>query len=182
MTTSPIFCAASAIPTIWPLVVSASPTAARTTLVVRVSCWLISAIELDSSPAAAAALSTLADASFEACPAASACREVCSDAPNRPFAVSRIALTPPVTTVSTLSTRSRNETSAVSTMARRVSRSFMAMRCRSAWRRSVMSSCVATQPPPANGALEMAMKRPLCSRTLEVVLPLVMLLSRSAMY
>ena len=52
---------------IWLLVVSASPTAARTTSVVRVSCALISAIELDSSPAAAAAVSTLAEASFEAC-------------------------------------------------------------------------------------------------------------------
>ena len=47
---------------------------------------------------------------------------------------------------------------------------------------SVTSSWVATQPPSPIGRLAMAMKRPSCSRTLVMVLPLAMLLSRSAMY
>ena len=121
LTTSPIFCAASASPVIRVLVVSASPTAARTTSSVRVSCALISPIELASSPAAAAAVSTLVEASFDASTAADVRCEVWSDEPNSPLAVSRMALTPSVTTPSTLSTRSRNEASAASTVARRAS-------------------------------------------------------------
>ena len=149
---------------------------------VRVSCALISPIELDSSPAAAAAVSTLVEASFDASTAADVRCEVWSDEPNSPLAVSRMALTPSVTTPSTLSTRSRNEASAASTVARRVSCSFIATRCRSAWRRSVMSSYVATQPPLLSGSLTMAMCRPLCSRMLVTVLPSAMRAIKSEMY
>ncbi len=54
--------------------------------------------------------------------------------------------------------------------------------CSSARRRSVMSSWVATQPPSPIGRLVMAMKRPSSSRTWLTVLPLAMLVSRSAIY
>ena len=151
LTTSPIFCAASASPVIRVLVASASPTAARTTSRVRVSCALISPIEVDSSPAAAAAVSTLVEASFDASTAADVRCEVWSDEPNSPLAVSRMALTPSVTTrqhaLDALAERGERGLDGGAAGFLFLHRDALPV----GGARSVMSSCVATQPPPSSG-------------------------------
>jgi hypothetical protein len=72
------------------LVLRASPAATPTRWLVRSSWRLISSIDPDSSLAADAAFSTLADASFEVLTALSARCEVCRDAENSVEAVDRI--------------------------------------------------------------------------------------------
>ena len=87
-----------------------------------------------------------------------------------------------LTLFSTFSTRARKPAMASSISARRLSAASIDVWFSSARRCSVTSSWVATQPPSGIGRLASAMKRPSCSRTLVMVLPLAMLLSRSAMY
>ena len=91
LTTSPIFCAALASEPIWSLVEPASLVAMPTRLFVWPSWRLISSIDADISFAAEAAVSTLADASFEACTAPSARCDVLCEAANKVAAVDRIA-------------------------------------------------------------------------------------------
>ena len=82
------------------------------------SCRLISAIEPDSSSAAAAAISTLREASLKAATAISARRVVWPDEANSAAAVVRIALALSLTLESSFSTSGRNMAIALSTMAR----------------------------------------------------------------
>ena len=87
LTTSPIFCADCASEPICSLVDPASVTAVLTTVLVWLSCRLISAIDADSSSAAPAAISTFIDASFEVSTAPSARCEALLDAANSVEAV-----------------------------------------------------------------------------------------------
>ena len=125
--------------------------AVRTTSPVCASRRLISLIEADSSSAAAAAVSTLDEASLEPCTAPSARCKVWSDVASRVLAACFIAVALP-TTAMTFSTRPRNERYRVDHDApllapRSVSRSCSATSC------SVTSVCVSTQPPPRSGRL-----------------------------
>ena len=85
-----------------------------TMLLVWVSWRLISAIECDNSSAATAAVSTLAEASLNACTALSARCEVWSDEPNSALAVERMAVALSLTLDSSFSTCGRNEAIAAS--------------------------------------------------------------------
>ena len=76
LTMSPIFCVVMASVFISPLVACASSTAMRTTVLVCVICRAISAMELDSSSGAPAAVRTPVEASCEAATALSAHCEV----------------------------------------------------------------------------------------------------------
>ena len=87
----------------------ASVTALLISSVACASCRLISAIELNSSLAAAAAAPTLADASFEACTAPAARCEVSPDDVDSALAVDRMVAALSLTVFRTLSTLSRNE-------------------------------------------------------------------------
>ena len=117
--TSPIFCAAFASEPIWSLVAPASVEAMPTRLLVCPSWRLISSIEADSSFAADAAISTLAEASFDIWTAPSArCEALCEDA-NKVVAVERMATALSLTVLSIASTRWRNAAMAASTVVRR---------------------------------------------------------------
>jgi hypothetical protein len=132
----------------------------------------ISLIEPDSSSAATAAVSTFVEASFEADTAPSALFEVCPELLNRVVAVDRIALAPSATVFKWSSAWRRNAAIAWSITARRCCCSCIDTRSRSASRRSVMSSCVATQPPSGIGRLMTEIARPSFDFTSEVlVLP-----------
>jgi hypothetical protein len=160
LTTSPVFCAACASVAISRLVPWASSTAARAMSAVRASCRPISPIELASSSEAIAAVSPFSEASFDADTAPSALRAVLPELPSSTAAVVRIAMAPSATVWRCSSTRWRKARIACATAARRSSCSRMARRSRSAPRRSVTSSCVATQPPPGIGRLMMQITRP----------------------
>ena len=129
-------------------------------LLVWVSWRLISAIERDNSSAATAAVSTLVEASLNACTALSARCEVWSEEPSSALAVERMAVALPLTLDSSFSTCGRNEAIAASMAARRCSWSRMAARSCSAWRCSVTSSWVETQPPPGSGSFLASTMRP----------------------
>ncbi len=169
LTTSPIFCAACDSAVICALVPCASLTAARTISVVIASWRLISPIELLNSSAATAAVSTLLLASLEADTALSARCEVWPELVSSVLAVERMAIAPSVTVRRCSSTRWRKAAIACSMMERRSCCSCIEARSRSASRRSVMSSWVATQPPSAIGRLMTATTRPLADLTSAVV-------------
>ena len=160
LTTSPIFCAPAASPAISPSVARASPVARPTMLLVWLSWRLISAIECDNSSAATAAVSTLVEASLNACTALSARCEVCSEEPNNAPAVERMAVALSLTLDSSFSTCGRNEAIAVSTLARRCPVRWSAARSSSARRCSVTSSWVETQPPSGSGSFLASTMRP----------------------
>jgi hypothetical protein len=143
---------------------------------------LISAIDFDNSPAAVAAISTLPKASLEVRTAPAVCAVVSFDVVDRAIAVDFIATTLAATVCRTPSTLSRNQVIASSTAARRACCSPRRVLCRSAARRSVMSSWVPTQYLlPGIARLTIDMARPFgVSATMLSALPAAMASATSA--
>jgi hypothetical protein len=119
LTMSPIFCAVTASVFISPLVACASSTAMRTTVLVCVICRAISAMELDSSSSAPAAVRTPVEASCEAATALSAHCEVWLEAAESVTAVDFIAAALSPNVLSSVSILVRNAAIAVSMAPRR---------------------------------------------------------------
>jgi hypothetical protein len=142
------------------LVAVASAVAPCTISFARSSRRLISWIEAESSEAAVAAVSTLSEAAFESCTAPSVRSRLWSDVASSVRAASFIAMALPLTVLSTVSTRARNEAVCASIMARRSSRSRSASRSCSVTSCRVISEWVSTQPPPGIGWQSTEMKRP----------------------
>jgi hypothetical protein len=139
-------------------------------VLVCVSCRLISEIECVNSSAAIAAVSTLVEASLNACTAFAARCEVWSEEPSKMRAVERMAVALPLTLERSFSTCGRNVMIAASTVARRCSWSRIAARSCSTRRCSVTSSWVETQPPVDNGSFMASTMRPSLAGTKDCVL------------